>query len=605
MTASIANGMPSRFMQSNTAATRGSDARAKAMVARLESCKDIREMRTLLEQESRYPELQPEHLTPLYAWFRTHEVDDQETERLMWCALDRLVGKNKEEDESAIRKGIIPRATELLDKAARSSPSEQKLEEREVLKTAVRILGTLSTISTSDKILTSTRTVQVLVDLCKATCAQKHLKTELLEEAITCLALMAPRSRHKRSVIKCDGIPVLVDILKKYASNSRIVVATCKFLVAFAQKQEHTYQIFQHDGIQCLIAAFETGRSGAMAEEVAAAVCGALWSCIVDNVDAQHLIWSSGWLQQLSDSMRPASPCPEAAFGILRRVANPQKDAVTHKASLPDYVQDMVALRFLEDDVLRQGLEFERSTKGPLPGRVKECAGFLGNLAVDQHYRNILKNTIALSGLTSALEVACENGDQDRKVAKIALGALQNFTVCPLICDRLFKTTQICAIVLLSMQIFGHNAQVLEGAIGAVSHLAQDRNCCQRLFDGGVIEALLVFIAEWFDDVMITKRCLVSLRRLMINNVSTVRKVLLMESNRGLHLVIEALSKHIYDEGVATEAVLIIELTELNVNFLQEIALDPCQRAAGHHSDLEPVLERLFGPHVEQLPVLA
>merc|ERR1712137_564336 len=145
----------------------------------------------------------------------------------------------------------------------------------------------------------------------------------ILEDAITTLALMAKRTRHRRA-LACNGASVkLVEVLKHNVGVQPVVIATCRFLVNFAVKEDLRLTVLHSGGINALIASFATTM-----QKVAQAVVGmqssiasALWSCALECKEVQAALTASKLLQMLIVALQ-ASPnhsnLHEAALGILR-----------------------------------------------------------------------------------------------------------------------------------------------------------------------------------------------------------------------------------------------------------------------------------------------
>jgi len=559
------------------------------------------EISALLMDECNKKELRPDDLTAFYGWMRTNEDLGPQSEILVWGIVDRLVGQNKDEDERVVQTGILSRLTDLLTRET-NHDHLIPLEDSHLLKICFRVLGTLGTVPHSDEVLKRADTVGAIFALCRKIDKQDSPKKLLLEEAITCLALMAPRSRHKQKIITHSGVPFILNLLKKHSSqfDCAILVACCRFITKFAEKEQHAVLIFQNDGIDALLGVFIMACHGfhssesdtrycdkqGQYREVIIAACTALWVCCVENEDIQDLLGRSGFVIDLATIMKLETPiCPEPCFGILRRIAK-----------LTAVESEIEALDLVKDSVLKHGFKIERDSSGQICGKVKEVIGFVGNIASSEAGREALVSTCAVKGTVEALDACCESGDVDRKTAKIALAALVNLTVSKKICEQAFLKTDICTILLQTMKTFGHNTNVLEQAMNLLSHLAADSFCCRKLLDGGAGEAILCYLTEHQQDLFMNKRCVLALRRMLATSPEAIHSLLVDSSNEGLQRVLNITKRHVYDQTVAQELVLLLEALHLPPQVL-DLAEDTCHHLLRHHSFLHPNMQRLFGVH--------
>jgi len=573
-----------------------------ALLASLEDVSRESEIQTLLAVECRQQEMKAEDLTALYGWMRQQKNMDSRSEIHVWSIIDRLVGQNKDVDERVVRTGIITLVTDVLVRETNKDYRTAVEDNSPLLRSCFRILGTLGTVAHSDEILKKADTIGVILASCKKIIQQGDgSRTSLLEEAITCLALLAPRARHKQKIVAHNGVPFILQLLKEQTTNfdCAILVACCRFVTKFAEKGQDALRIMQHEGIPTLIALFimatdkflpnaQSDPSMADAKEqyreVLVASCTALWTCCIVNEDIQDSIIKSGFIYHLARLMTSEkSICPEPCFGILRRIAK-----------VADVERDILSLDFANDRVLRQGFHLERDINGQICGKVKEVIGFVGNLATTEAGREAILGTQAVWGTVKAIEACCKTGDIDRKTAKIALAALVNLTVSRRICEDAYTNTNICAVLLESMKTFGHNANVLEQAMGVLSHLATEPQCCRQLIKGGAGEAILCYLTEHQQDLFMNKRCILALRRMLATCPEQVHSLLVDGANEGLQRVLTATRRHIYDSTVAQELVLLLEALHLPPQVL-DLAEDTCTTLLRHHSFLHANVQRLFG----------
>merc|ERR1711904_205817 len=114
-----------------------------------------------------------------------------------------------------------------------------------------------------------------------------------------------------------------------------------------------------------------------------------------------------------------------------------------------------------------------------------------------------------------------------------------------------------------------NNENILEYAIGAVSHLAMHDDCSQQLVAAGAAEALLLFLQEHREDRDVVSRSMTALLRLIKHTsaaggqaesplVRQVARAGSADGSRGILLLIEAMQAHIYDEGVCKVAALLL-----------------------------------------------
>jgi len=471
-------------------------------------------------------------------------------------------------------------------------------------------LATLCVVESSDTILVRLRTVPIIVGLL----TRHRDDAAILEDAVTTLALMAKRTRHRRTLSQDGSITVLVDVLKRGAARPSLVVAVCRFLSNFAVKEECCLTVLQHGGVDALMAAFDStvqhqcpqqvGMQGAHAAAIAAvdtraAVASAIWTCSMDCQEVQNTLLSAGWLSSLAAVLQ-ANPnhagLHEAALGIVRGLSRNKQ-----------YREDILGLGFVEATI--QAMQrFESNAV-----LMKEGCGVLGNLATDPEIRVQLGEYGVVQVIVTAL-ARCKAYD-DRKVAKLALGALHNLASCEQNRD-LFSKIHAVRVLLDVARTFMQNENILEYAIGALSHLAVHEDCNRQLLQGGAVEALLLFLGEHREDLQVISKCIVALRRLLkqasvaagagggggpAGGAGVIRQIASagnQQGSRGVYLLVEAMQEHLYDETVVKEtALLLTDLSGVPANLpaLLQAAVKPCMKALEVHEHEAPVSDALAG----------
>lgn len=191
----------------------------------------------------------------------------------------------------------------------------------------------------------------------------------------------------------------------------------------------------------------------------------------------QSTLLSSGWLSTLSTVLamhREHIGLLEATLGIVRGLCRHAK-----------YRQDILTLGFVKVAALAMK-EFPDSTV-----LQKEACGIFGNLATDPAIREQLGDSGVLQEVVTALG-RCRMND-DRKVAKLALGALMNLSSSEANREILAQT-EVVPIILQCAQTFMSNENILEYAVGVISHLSVHSVCGPKLVQAGGVEALLLFL---------------------------------------------------------------------------------------------------------------
>jgi len=449
------------------------------------------------------------------------------------------------------------------------------------------VLATLSVVESSDTIITRLGSVATVVDLLRT----HRDNYSVLEDATTALALMAKRTRHRRALKDSGGITILVDVLKRCIDRPTLVVAVCRFLGNFAVKEDCCLTVLHNGGVDALMAAF----NNSVMTSTRASVASAIWTCSADCGEVQKSLLASGWMTNLAAVLQANldhAGLHEAALGIVRGLSRSAQ-----------YREDIVNLGFI-DATIQAMRAFSDN-----PTLLKEACGVFGNLASDQDLRVQLGESGVIQEVLGTLST-CRTHD-DRKVAKLALGAIANLASSEANCE-VFAKSDAAQVLLGSARLYMQNENILEYAISAVSHLAVHESCNQQLINGGAVEALLLFIGEHREDLAVVSKSLVALRRLVKQSAKqqdVLRQITSAGHGEGtyygIYLLVEALQAHIYDETAARETALLLSSlsnTPANIAVLMKVALQPCMKALEVHTNDFAVADALAGL-MAQLPI--
>mmetsp|Transcript_20893 Transcript_20893/g.53080 ORF Transcript_20893/g.53080 Transcript_20893/m.53080 type:complete len:587 (-) Transcript_20893:129-1889(-) len=502
--------------------------------------------------------------------------------------LAKLLGREQAIDQVAINKGVISSMTAVMTDCE---------HEPAVVRKAVELLATVSTVPDTDTIINNAGSIQRIVEVMKIFADD----TILLEECVTGLAVMAVRTRHKRAVCKHGGIPVLVDILKRYVGAPALVVAVCRFVSACAVKDEYRIKIMQDGGIEALIVAFDCNsmqQSPLQPADIRATVARALWACATDNVDVQNMLLTSGWIVSLASALGTYPDhldLHEAAMGIIRRLSNNG-----------EFREDIVSMDFVPTTVSAMK-RFSSSAS-----LLKEACGVISNLAADQDIRIQLGEAGIIEQVVDVL--ANCHAHEDRKVAKLALGALLNLSASPQ--NRALAAKCGAVQTLLHVQrYYMHTEMILELAIGAVSHLVMDKGCHAMFVEAGGVEAILLFLEEHKDDLGVMQKAMLCLRRAAHTAQSSPQAQALLEKMGrggaddgwvGIVLVVEAMKVHKYDGAVVREAALLLYDICQNpavVNIVANLAAEVCMEAVEMHGRSDPDVADAVTTLLASLPI--
>lgn len=557
------------------------DVDTNALLRRLAPADAMLELNPVAE-----PDVSQQAVAVLCSWLRAHEDLPNEICMVMVLKIiSKLLGQDTATDNIAIQKGLLSSVTTLLSSRSRNVS---------LAKSCLEVLATLSVVENSDTIISRLGSVAAVTELLKV----HRDNPAVLEDAVTALALMAKRTRHRRSISQCGGIAELVDTLKRYICNPSLVVAVSRFLSNFAVKEDCCMTVLSTGGVEALILAFDkvpssTQQGGLDFVSIRASVASALWVCSMDCSEVQQALLTSGWLPSLAAAVQ-ANPrhaaLHQATLGIVRSLCR-------HKA----YREELMALGFIPA-AIHAMQTFPDDTV-----LLKEACGIFGNLATDPDIREELGRMGILQQVVNAL-AKCHEHDE-RKVAKLALGALMNLSSSEANRTLLAKT-EVVPVILGAARNFMGNENILDYAIGVISHLAVQDDACRQLTEAGGVEALLLFLEEHREDLQVVSRSLVALRRLLKHTLSTGSEGAGAEiivqiatggqrtGASGIKLLVDSMQAHVYDETVVKEAALLLaslSRAQSNIPALMHLAMQPCMKALEVHQNDAPVADALAG----------
>lgn len=527
----------------------------------------------------------------LCSWLRAYEdFDNAACLASVLLTIARLLSQDSANESIAIQKGLLSSCTSLLRHPSGDSG---------LTRVSLEVLASLSVLEGSDKIISRLGTVQAILGLMKPSASDRP---EVLEDAMMALALMAQRTRHRRMLAQSDGIKTIVDLISRSLGRSGLMLAICRFISNFAVKEECCLAILHCGGLEALTDSFdraaETSRFSRVPQgqvpmvDVSAAIATAIWTCTADCPETQQALHKSGWLPSLV-AMVQANPehlgLHEAALGIVRG-----------QSRSPSSRQDLLNL-----GVIPMSLWSMRRF-GASSSVLKDACGIFGNLAADPTLRVQMGECGVVEVVVAALR-SCQS-NEDRKVAKLALGALLNLANADANRDVLARVSA-GPVLLASARLFMRNENVLEYAIGAISHLAVHPVCNEQLVQAGAVEALLLFLGDHREDLHIISKSLVALRRVVKCSGGSVLEQVTTAGHRdsckGLCIIIEAMTAHMYDETAVKECALLLtslSVTPANLQPLMATAVQPCMKAMEVHQYNTPVADALAG-FLAQMPL--
>lgn len=348
-------------------------------------------------------------------------------------------------------------------------------------------------------------------------------------------------------------MPAVVDILKRGGiGRPSLVLAACRFFGNFAVKKDLGEMVLHHGGVDALMVSFDHS----VDVDICSSIASTLWVCSAESGEVQKCLVACGWTTSLASVLQANARHAglyESTLGIIRGLCRN-----------PEYREDIVNLGFI--DATRDGMQM-------FPDNIvllKEACGILGTLATDSQLRSQLGECGAIQEILKTLS-KCTTHD-DRKVAKLALGALANLASCEANREIIAKTDAV-VIILGASRLFIQNESILEYAIGA----------------------LLIFIGDHQEDLVVVSKSLVALRRLLrqasrANHATVVGQIACAgQENRsahGIHLLVDALQAHIYDETAVKETALLLTTLTNNpghIAVMMQIAVHPCMKALEVH----------------------
>lgn len=523
----------------------------------------------------------------LCSWLRGN-TDAPDADLVCLYAVLRVLCKLLEDDPVsgavAVQKGLLSTATTLLIAHAANA---------RLVRSCLEAVATLSAIENSDVIISRLGTVALVVDMLRR---YRDVDDAVLEDAVTALALLAKRTRHRRTLSKGGGITELVDTLKRSVDRPPLVIAVCRCFGNFAAKEEFCLTALEHGGVGALMAAFDTASRGVgpAPNDTRAAVLSAIWACSTDCGKVQQALLASGWLASLAAVLQAGeidhAGLHEAALGIVRGLSRG-----------PQYQADIVNLGFIQTTI--QAMQTFRGRTSLL----KEACGVLGNLASDPEIRAQLGESGAVEEICAVLR-GCQKHD-DRKVAKLALGALSNLASSDSNREAMAKT-DVAQTLLEASRVFISNENVIEYAVGAISHLVVHEGCCAQLQQAGAVEALLLFVSEHKEDLQVVSKSLVALRKILRRAghagpgqqqavLQQVARAGGRDGCSGAGLLADAMQEHIYDAVVVREVALILaglaRSPSASAKALMVAAVQPCMKALELHQNEAEVADALAG----------
>lgn len=516
------------------------------------------------------------------SWLRDHQDFQGEfCISLMFSILAKLLGQDTINDGIAIQKGLLSTTTTALQ---RQSHDEKRM------RSCLEILAALTAMEGSDQILNRLGTVSALTKL-----LQGYTNNEaVLEDTLTTLAIMAKRTRHRRALMQKENLQPTMDALKRcLGARASSSLAACRFISNFAVKDECRMAVWHHGGIDALCSVFEASGTAArrQSSDVCAALTSALWACATDCTQVQQELMASGWPPYLATALQTSPDhvgLHEAAFGVVRCLSHNRQ----HQQEIValGFVEAVTAAmrRFPDNQVIR-----------------KEGCGIFGNLATDADIRVQLGQKGVLEVIVAALD-GCQGYD-DRKVAKLAMGAIMNLATCEPNREILAQIQAVPSL-LAAARAFVTNESILEYAVGALSHLTMHDVSNQQLIDIGAVEALMLVCSEHCDDLQLATKSLVALRRMYKHAVhaalpgagfAVLEQIACAgssDASRGVMVIHDAMREHIYDGVVVKEAALLlagISKLPAQTSTLISVVYPTSMKALGLHQSDAPVADAL------------
>merc|ERR1711865_563037 len=168
---------------------------------------------------------------------------------------------------------------------------------------------------------------------------------------------------------------------------------------------------------------------------------------------------------------------------------------------------------------------------------------------------------------------------------------------------EILAQTEVVPIILQCAQTFMNNENILEYAVGVISHLSVHSVCGPKLVQAGGVEALLLFLREHNMDLQVICKSLVALRRLVKTSssagIESSEMALLhqiasagdRQGTQGIKLLVDTMETHIYDETVVKEITLLfhsLSRLQSTINPLMSLAVQPCMKVLEIHQNDAP-----------------
>eukprot|EP00398_MALV-I-01_sp_L67-1_P000418 gene418-69_t len=309
-----------------------------------------------------------------------------------------MCGRDTSLDNYILDRGAISMLMELMQKA-----------DAPICKQCLGVTATLSTVPDSDSKINRTGITAVII----AVIAKCQADQIVVADAVTCLAVMSMRTRHKMTIKKGNRVAVIVEKLKKFMQMNNVLIAVSRFVATFATKPECRSQLLVNGGIEAFVAAFSQP-SISSDPDILAQVCRALWVCCIDEPEVQTCLVLSGFLLKLSMALedhRGHVELYECGMGVLRRVASQKQ-----------FHEEILQLGFVSHIV--HAIDIGSEQESDKTDLLKESFGVIGNLAADNWVREQLGENGIVKGIVSALKKCYSR--EDRKVVKLALASLSN-----------------------------------------------------------------------------------------------------------------------------------------------------------------------------------
>ncbi|CAD7926753.1 unnamed protein product [Amoebophrya sp. A120] len=603
----------------------------------------------------------------LASWCRNHEAELAETadvQRAVCALFQALLGRDTDSDMLALNKGMLTCVTDWMKLAQAHRPVAENQAQQ-----LISLATVLSQPRDADKIVQTAGTVKVLLEFLRIdhdpsipSSGTLAVPLPVLEDAITGIALLMVRSRHKRVVNQNGGIPLIVHLLKQRADLPEIVVAASRFLSNFQDKPEYREVVFAHGGHVALQSAFTTAPQHVKARpdapfqllRIRTACVEALWNCVIDNEKVVEVMYMDAfldvflppclqeYLQQLeesnfytkeddlvADEHNTESETEQSAHYVLEKLARLQEQHEMLNSGPPTIDKESLLLlprlfaasfailrRVAKSPKCRSicvalpYLDMAQKTLRFFPQEydlAKEIAGMLGNLSLDPEWRKDVLNM----GFVPALVEFCDHAE-DRKLAKICFSALANLAHDST-SRQMILQHGIIPVLLRVVHANLRNEIVVEAALNLISHLAPDQVCADELRIHAGVEMLFVVLQEHGQDLQVARRCLMCLRRLAVADVNNrmVEKIKNPHSantpnnstsqQAGSDQIVALLKWHFVDATCVKEIGLLCGLLQIPDASLMPFA-DLLLKVLEFHEH-EPEVMKIMGDLVSRLPI--